>query len=126
MKIIIAGGPKTGKTTLANELAEKCGHPAKHTDDLISLGWSEASQLCADDWLNTEGDWIIEGVATTRALRKWLQANAEGKPCDQVHYLSEPHVELTKGQQAMAKGCFTVWMEVFNELRERGVEIVLR
>lgn len=126
MRIVIAGGPRTGKTTLANELAGERGQTAKHTDDLISLGWSEASQVCADDWLNAEGDWIVEGVSAPRALRKWLQANPEGKPCDVVHWLSVPHVELTKGQAAMAKGCLAVWIEVFTELRSRGVEIVLQ
>lgn len=134
-RICAAGGPKTGKTWLAEKLFEHRDWPhdvpdcdgcgvLRHTDDLIHLGWSEASAAAAL-WFDEPGPWIIEGVAVPRALRKWLAAHPEGKPCDVVYWLEDPHEELTRAQAAMAKGCATVWCEIEDELRARGVEIVV-
>ena len=156
-RTVIAGGPKTGKSTLADALdirpdpngCELCGSPerggrystleegpgdplecplcdsipyVRHTDHLIHLGWSEASAAAAL-WFDTPGPWVVEGVAAPRALRKWLAAHPEGKPCDVLIVLTEPHEPLTPGQAAMAKGCETVLREVRGELERRGVEI---
>ena len=133
MRLCIIGGPKTGKTTLAAELAASPGPLAVGTagsafrvrcsDEAMHLGWSEASAEVAL-WLDNAGPWIVEGVAVPRALRKWLAAHAEGKPCDIVLVLTTAHVELSKGQAAMGKGVATVWAEVLPELRRRGVEVM--
>jgi SPP1 gp7 family putative phage head morphogenesis protein len=117
MRVVIAGGPRSGKTTLAATMGE-----AKHTDDIIDLGWSEASSA-AMTWFDAPGPWVIEGVATARALRKWLDANPQGKPCDVVFWMPVPHVMLAKGQSTMLKGCEAVWRQVEPELVKRGVEI---
>lgn len=132
MRICITGGPKTGKTTLAERLFERhdwphaqpncdgCGQ-LYHTDDLIHLGWSEASQA-ATAWLDEPGPWIIEGVAVVRALRKWRdQHPGEPPPVDRVIRLTTPHVELSKGQATMAKGEETVWQEIAGWLLGSGV-----
>lgn len=122
-RIVIVGGPQTGKTTLAGVL----GFPleqVRHTDDLIEThGWSEASQE-ASTWFNEAGPWVVEGVATVRALRKWLAAHAEGLPCDVIAYLTKEHAELGGGQVGMAKGVLTVWRGIRNELVARGVQII--
>lgn len=115
MRLLIAGVPGSGKTTLA-------GEGAIHTDDYIELGWSEAS-LAVSCLFDAIGPWVIEGVTVPRALRKWLVQHEDGKPCDKVIFLNEPWEELSKGQASMAKGCRTVWLQVVGELRERGVEI---
>jgi adenylate kinase family enzyme len=121
-RILIAGVPKGGKTTLADAMAH-APVDVKHTDDLIEdQAWSEASQTVAA-WLNAPGPWIIEGVAVPRAVRKWLVANGNGKPCDRIYWLGDPKVTLTDGQRTMAKGCQTVWQEVRGPLRARGVTI---
>ena len=119
IRILIAGIPRTGKTTLSTSLGIA---RVRHTDDLIALGWSEASAAAAD-WMGDVGPWVIEGVAVGRALRKWLAAHSIGKPCDVVYWLDSPLEALTPGQGAMAKGCTTVWDEIEPEIRERGVEI---
>lgn len=136
-RICIAGGPRTGKTTLADSM--KYDGPApphdpcmliRHTDNLIEqckhLGkdaWSEASRI-ASTWLDEPGPWIIEGVAMARALRKWREAHpGERPPVDRVIRLTTPHVELIKGQAAMAKGEETVWAEIVMWLCEHGVSI---
>jgi hypothetical protein len=123
MRVLITGGPKTGKTTLAMLQGEVSGLQPMHTDDLIALGWSEASAAVIP-WISRPGPWIIEGVAVPRALRKWFAANPTGKPADKVIFLGKPWQELSPGQLAMTKGLVTVWKEVVGELVARGVELV--
>lgn len=128
-RIAITGGPRTGKTLLANRMfVGEVGpglHPnhlaPRHTDDLINLGWSGCSAAVAK-WLDEPGPWIIEGVAVSRALRKWRDAHpGEPPPVDRVIYLDEPHEALTPGQLTMAKGVETVHAEIEGWLQEHGV-----
>ncbi len=123
LRICIAGGPKTGKTTLAGELGLE---PVRHTDDTIALipDWSEASKHVAT-WMDEPGPWAIEGVALPRALRKWLAANPEGRPCDVVCWLDAAVVPRTPKQDSMAKGCATVWREIFDALVARDVRVIV-
>ncbi len=121
MRILILGGPRTGKTTLAGKLAAMHGFVPKHTDDLIGRWtWSEASDE-ARLWLEQPGPWIIEGTAAVRALRKWLTLHPKGRPADIVYHGAKPWVPLTRGQQAMANGHATIWSEVRDELVSRGL-----
>lgn len=139
MRIVIAGIPLAGKSTRAHDLATRhamgawhgdpyeldrtaprCGSMCRHVAS--GLDWSDASAQVAR-WLSEPGPWIVEGVAAVRALRKWLEANRAGKPCDVVLWLRTPFVQLTPGQAAMAKGCEKVWAEVLRPLQLRGVEI---
>lgn len=116
-RVAITGGPKTGKTTLAKRMGR-----AYSTDDLIDLGWSEASEA-ASRWFDAKGPLLAEGVAVPRALRKWLERNPKGKPIDRLIVLREPKRTLTKGQLTMGKGLQTVLKEIRPELERRGVII---
>ncbi len=122
--IAIAGFPLAGKTTLARELAEESGHEAISTDHLlaIELSWSEISQVTAG-WFDTLDDFIIEGVAVPRALRKWLDTHDQGKPCEKVIWLTKTRALLTDDQLAMGRGCMSVMKEIMGELAARGVEV---
>ena len=122
MILAIAGGPRTGKTTTALELALRSGTALLSTDCLAHLGWSEASQATAARMLTTGADLIVEGVAVARALRKALGQTA-GRPCDRLLVLERPWLELSPGQRAMTKGVDTVLAEILPELRARGVAI---
>jgi hypothetical protein len=121
-RVLIIGGPRTGKTTLAQQLEL----PVHSTDQLIaSHDWSEASAEVAL-WIgnNLGARWVIEGVVTARGLRKWLNRNPE-QPLDCVVVLmNRPLVDVTKGQAAMAKGVATVWNEIAPEALRRGVRVV--
>lgn len=127
-RICITGGPRTGKTTLATKLDADypCDHSPcigrYHTDDLIGThDWSAASAEVVT-WLDRPGPWIIEGVAVSRALRKWHdQHPCEPPPVDRVIYLSEAHEPLSKDQLAMAKGVATVHAEIEPWLLKHGV-----
>jgi dephospho-CoA kinase len=125
MRLLITGGPRTGKTTTALDLGQKHGVPVYHTDDAIPLGWHAASAEVAR-WLTVPGPWIIEGVAIPRALRKYLAAHPEGIPCEQCIVLRTPHIALHQGQIAMMRGLLTVLGEIAPELRRRGMELVSR
>lgn len=123
LRTIILGSPQSGKTTLALKLGDRDSVPVRHMDSLIGKhDWSGMSQEIST-WFDADGPWIIEGVAGARALRKWLDRNPDGKPCDVIYNLTEPHIPLIKGQESMRKGCVSVWAEIDFQLDARGVEI---
>lgn len=117
--VAIIGGPKTGKTTLANKMAARLGITPVHTDDFIPMGWSESSAHVAT-MFGSRCPVIIEGVTIPRALRKFLAASEE-KPCDRVIFLTVPMVDRNMGQSSMSKGIDAVWSEIEDELSRRGV-----
>jgi hypothetical protein len=125
-RLVICGVPRSGKTTLAARMHPQAAGRIRHTDDLISFGWSRASEIVAAQWFTLSGPWVVEGVAAVRALRKWLRAHPEGAPCDRVIWCNAPHVALTPGQETMAKGARTVWNEIAAELEGRGVVVERR
>ena len=119
MRTVIIGGPRTGKTTRAG--AE--GGEVLHTDSLAAgRDWS-AQSTAAVHALGASASGTMEGVTAVRALRKWLAAHPEGKPCERVVRLTQAHQPLTPGQASLAKGCDTVFREIEPELRRRGVRI---
>jgi len=118
-RIVILGGPHTGKTTLSIRLGID---NVRHSDDIKHLGWSESSEA-ASQWFNEQGEWVAEGVQMARALRKWLRANPD-KPLDvDIVKLSRPFDELIQGQLSMAKGIETVFAEIESDLIKRGTRI---
>lgn len=125
-RVVIGGGPNTGKTTLSKVLeAGNDDLVIMHTDVLVStdLDWSEQSAAVAGWFTATDLPWVIEGVATVRALRKFMKTNAE-KPCDMVVWLTQPVVPVTEKQETMAKGAQTIFDEIEAELVGRGVTII--
>lgn len=117
MRLLITGGPKTGKTTYSQNYPN-----VRHTDDLMRLLWSTQSDQISH-WLDQPAPWVIEGVAIPRALRKWLKRNATGSPCDHLIYLTEPRIPRTLSQQALDKATWTIWQGIEPALRARGVVI---
>ncbi len=116
MRVLVIGGPGTGKTTAYPD--------AVHTDDLIELGWSGASEYIADHLMAKPGPWTIEGVTAVRALRKALDRNADKRVCDRVVVMTQAKEPLTPGQLTMSKGVATVWREIRAEVLRRGIEVV--
>ena len=114
-RVAVGGWPRAGKSTMFGE--------ARHTDDLIGEGWSEASDTVAQ-WLLEPGPWTIEGVAVARGLRKALALTDEA-PCDLLVWFAQSFVELSVGQQSMAKGCDTVLSKIHSDLVDRGVAILI-
>ncbi len=123
-RILIGGGPRTGKTTEGLALARDLGVTLRSTDHLMAIGWSEAS-LVASTWFDDEGPWVIEGVAVVRALRKWLlHARPLARvPADLLLWRSHAFSELNPGQERMARGCNTIMRQIAPDLFARGLRI---
>jgi hypothetical protein len=109
-KVAIAGGPKTGKSTLVIDHRALHGdglrRPLFCTDD-IEAKWEDVPAIALEKLANYQA-WVIEGVQVGRCLRKGLRPDA-------VIYLKKAHIPLSKGQKAMEKGCRTIyeeWLEV--------------
>lgn len=123
MRIAIVGSPRAGKTTLAYQLSVELKLPIFHTDDLIDLGWSAASESIAQQLAAATDPCIFEGVAVVRGLRKALLL-APTSPVDRCLVLERPRIPLTRGQEVMRRGCATVLANIEAELVRRGVELV--
>lgn len=127
MRVLICGGPRSGKTTLAAVIAAQLGCAPRSTDELIPThDWSEVSDEVARWFTGTSSPWVIEGVAVPRALRKWFAAHPGEPPADRVIWLDEPKVPLTGKQAAMRQACFTVMRQVIQPLRDCGLELEQR
>jgi adenylate kinase family enzyme len=124
--VILCGGPRTGKSTLAVRLSERHSIPVKFGDSLVGTHeWSEAS-LEVSNWIDDPEPWIIDGVVAVRALRKWLPRNPDAKPDFVVVYMRDNIQVQTDKQKAMAKAIHTIWKEVEPELVRRGIKVIHR
>lgn len=118
MLIAIAGGPKTGKTTLANRLARN----TLHTDDYIGPDWSSSARVIATmEWPT---DLVIEGMLVPTVLRRRLDLKAGVRPVDVLVLLTVSHQTLTPPQHAMALGLSTHLRLLLPRLRQAGTTIV--
>lgn len=124
-RTLILGGPRTGKSTLAGELA--AGRPVYRTDQLVGTHeWSAASDAVVK-WFDTlPGDFVIEGVTVVRGLRKWLKLHPAGLPADEFIWLKSPRETLSPGQLSMYRGTLTIMDEIAPELERRGAVITHR
>jgi len=123
---IIAGGPRTGKSTLAVRASERFKRTVRHADSLVGkLNWSDSSAEVSR-WLDDGDEYVIEGVTAPRALRKWLAANPDKKLDATVVYLRDPLHAQTDGQRSMSKAIDSVWSQIKPELLKRGASIIER
>ncbi len=125
-KILIMGVPRAGKSTLSADMASQLDIPLKHIDEWAkTLPWSETSDRVAEK-LESEGPWIMEGVAGIRGLRKWLERNPGKRPDFTIVWLPEPAIKLTAAQDNMRNGTLTIFRQIEQELLSRGVIILSR
>jgi hypothetical protein len=123
-RIVIAGGPRAGKSTLAANLNSDRRYRIHDGEELVGCDWS-AGSLQASRWLDEPGPWICENVAMSRAMRKWLARNpTKPFPADLIIHVGLQVVDRLPGQQSMALGCQTAWEEIKPELMRRGAFIL--
>lgn len=112
-RIAIAGGPHTGKTFLADEIAD--GRLVLHTDDLRkelehlpkAERWSALSALVIER-LRGVDSFVVEGVRVAHALRKGLVVDAV---IWRSFVREKPGVPYTKDHASMAKATLTVFKD---------------
>ena len=122
-RVVIAGGPRSGKSHLAAKLLRN-GQRLHDGEELTGVEWSAGSELFSR-WLDEPGPYICENVAAARGLRKWLLRNPlGGLPADLFIQLDTQVDTRAPGQEAMAKGCRTVWDEIEPGLVRRGAKIL--
>lgn len=125
-RVVIVGGPRSGKGSIAVRASERYGLPVRHADVLVGRRqWSEASEDVSH-WLDAPGRWILEGVTTGRAIRKWLARNPDKPFPATVVYLRSAIQVRSKRQRAMGEGVHTVFRGIFPELQRRGVKVIQR
>jgi GTPase SAR1 family protein len=131
-RIVIVGGPRCGKSTMARRLREEgvptyCGDPKslvkQPEEDVIYMpeykSWSDTPNYVVMEWFSKPGPWCCEGVVMARALRKLKQRGwSDMLKGVEVIYLDFPFVPLTPGQAVMSKGIATVWFEVESFVRQ--------
>ncbi len=135
-RIVVLGGPRTGKTTYATKLAKKLGvhlgSTGKRTeqeDGLVSTdnymkraNWATLPDVIIKDLKNRE-DWVLEGTQAARVLRRWLKEDINGPKVDKVLVFNKPWVTRSGGQEAMAKGVRTILKDLQPLLAKAGIEV---
>lgn len=119
---LIAGGPKTGKTSAADLMGPT--EAVRHADELHPrLNWHEQSAHVAS-LIAGKAQGVIEGTVVPRALRKAMDRDPNMR-LDHVtvRYHSTPVAERNAGQVAMGKAVQTVWNQIKPELLRRGAQI---
>lgn len=97
-RILIAGPPRTGKTSLTRQVSDR---PVIHTDDWMHHDWEDVPAMVGAACAKL-GAFVLEGVRGPDALRKG------GVNVECVVWLSKPKVQQTPLQRAMGVGVHTV------------------
>lgn len=116
-KVLIAGYPKVGKTTYAEEMFS---HSFVHTDDYLHIPDDEMIDAIMAEIADSKY-YAIEGVQTVRLFRRMLQTGRDLP--DLVIWLRPLHPALPK-HEAMRKAIDTVWAECLELNKSRGVTII--
>jgi len=134
-RIVVLGGPRTGKSTYATKLAKELGiHLAStgkrteqpeglvSTDNYLDKGTYEdlPDRVIAD--LRGRESFVLEGTQAARVLRRWLRTAPEEVKLDKVlGFLGRPWVARTPKQEATAKGVRTTLRDLEPMLRDAGI-----
>jgi hypothetical protein len=100
-RIAIAGGPRTGKSTLASLFNDR---KIVRTDDYMdTIPWGDIPEIIAAECAKYE-TFVLEGVQVGRCLRRGLKV-------DLALWLDRPYLPLTLRQHSMTKGLRGIFTE---------------
>lgn len=135
-RIVVIGGPRTGKTTYATKLAKELGVHLASTGKRTE---AECGLVSTDNWmkkaswndlpdhvirdLQARESFVLEGTQAARVLRRWLRDTPDQPKLDKVLVFNRPWVKRNGGQEAMAKGVKTVLRELLPLLQRAGVTV---
>lgn len=116
MKIQIIGYSGSGKSTLARKLAEKYRVPVLHLDSVHFLpGWQirsgEEKQRIVTEFLNANGDWIIDGNYSKLSYERRMEEADEiirmefGRLACLWRVIKRLHRYKNTARPDMAEGC---------------------
>ncbi len=134
-RIVVIGGPRTGKTTYATKLAKQLGchlgSTGKRTEQeegLVSTDnymkradWKTLPDVILKD-LKPRESWVLEGTQAARVLRRALREDPSFR-VDKVLVFGRPWVARNPGQEAMAKGVRTILADMMPLLEKAGIEV---
>jgi hypothetical protein len=139
-RILIVGGPMTGKSTLAAQLHERtgfpvfCGDPRSTTRnprmDVTylpeTIGWRGAPDYVRRTWLSRTGPWIIEGHVTARALIG-AELSMGAASADRILVLRRPHpaAQPRDGHHALTVAVLRCWDAVAPVYGDLATELTL-
>lgn len=102
-RILIAGGPSSGKTLLAEQISLLLGRQVFHTDDTMGgpgdARFTTRAQFIAGNWLGTSKT-IIEGVLVSNALSIFLATERE-PPADIVLVLNRVYGRTSRPREQL-------------------------
>lgn len=127
-RFLVVGYPRSGKSSFARAIGRALRVEPIATDQVMGLGWSEASEA-ASNWFDRKGPLVIEGVAGLRALRKWLLRNSRMRtpqpmPIDRLIFLRrqlDPD-SMKRGLVSMSYGIDTTFKKMQHLLGDMPVE----
>lgn len=106
-RIAIAGGPRTGKTTLSLAAQDR---RIVHTDDYMHLAWLDAPEAISRECL-LHPRFLVEGVQVARCLRGSRDGDRSPLEVDAVVWLDDSVAPMTSSQASMAKGIKTTFAD---------------
>lgn len=135
MRVVVLGGPRTGKTTYATKLAKQLGAHLASTgkrteapEGLVSTDnwmhkstWADLPDAVIKD-LKGRDSFVLEGTQAARVLRRWLVREPESVKVDKVLVFGQPWVARTPGQESMAKAVRTIFRDLQPLLQKAGIE----
>lgn len=121
--VLIIGCPASGKSTIAQMIAERhSGHHLVHTDDYMQHGYEQSLYVLIDELksghLNGMGDLLIEGILGYRLLRKGVEQDfyypdvviellITDERMERTYNEERDHEKL-KGARSQTKACATI------------------
>jgi len=119
-KIVIAGVPKSGKTTLAKQLQDSGKfdeHAFVWADEYAPVGYEEQLYVLIGDMQGHMFDkFVLEGVLAFRYLRKVEERGLRYLMPDVIVLCRPPEV-IEDRHMAMSKGLMKIWAQI--EMKDR-------